>query len=268
MDKKIIFIDQPRFLGDIIFVMAIAQKYVNDGYLVEFPIDDQYLGPHGIQKYFPNVNLLRLSEYSNYYKYHNSKILEDATHKYFLLSDSTYRSVARKHMQGKYLFIGLNFETWRTIKIARDYEMEEKLMSVVGVEKGEKFNLVNEYYSDEKIAKMRVVVDNNYRNIYMSKIPGFSIFDWMGLIEKAESIHTVHTALHYLLDIMPNITSNLHIYLRSGIYEPHSYYKDLFQKKYVYHGQKLNLLFEMIGYARRIKRSYLSFFRSVGKGVN
>jgi hypothetical protein len=254
MDKKIIFIDQPRFLGDIIFVMAIAQKYTEDGYLVEFPIDDQYLQNAGIRKNFPSVNLVPLSGYRNYEKYHGAGTFEDDTHQYFLLSDSTFGAPANQHMRYKYESIGLPMKIWRSIKITRDYDSENKLMDIIGLKKGEKFNLINEYYSNKKISNMEVSISNDYKNIYMSKVNGFNMFDWMGVIEQAESIHTVHTSLQYILDVMPNITNNLHIYLRSGIYEPHSYYNYLFEKKYIYHGAGLNLIFEIINHIRGVKK--------------
>lgn len=253
MKKKIIFIDQPRFLGDIIFVMAIAQKYAEEGYPVEFPVDDQYLNYGGIQKNFDLINLIPLSNLKKYSAFHNSKIIEDFDRHYLRLTDSTFYSVANRHMRYKYESLNLPYKMWRSIKINRDFVTESKLITLLEIKEEEKFNLINNFYSNKKIMNMKIKVNNNYKNVYMSKIDGFNIFDWMGVIERAESIHTVHTSLQYIIDIMPNITNQLHIYLRTGICEPHSYYDYLFEKKYIYHGYFLNRFFEIICYIRRIK---------------
>jgi hypothetical protein len=258
--KKIIFIDQPRFLGDIIFIMAIAQKYTEDGNLVEFPIDDQYLNSAAIYKNFPSVNLIPLSKYRDYEKYHKSKVFEDDTRRYLLLSDSGFSKPANQHMRYKYESIQMPMSFWRSIKITRDYDSENKLIAILGIKSGEKFNLINTNYSNRIVLNMKPLINNGYRNIHMSKIDGFNIFDWMGVIERAESIHTVHTSLQYILDVMPSITDQLNIYLRSGIYEPHSYYDYIFEKKYIYHGRWLNMVFESICLIRALKKHIKKFF--------
>jgi hypothetical protein len=257
MIKKKVFIDQPRFIGDIIFVMAIAQKYVNDGYIVDFPIDDWYLKHPSIQKNFPTINFVPISNYQNYNRFHNINLSEDDEFIYLSLEDSFSKNTNDQHMRYKYECLNFQMNMWRDVKIDRDYYAENELFSKLELKKDEKYNLINEYYGSRKRNKMMVDVNNEYRNIYMSKINGFNIFSWMGVIERAESVHTVHTSLQYLLDIMPNITTDLHIYPRYEILEPHSYYDYLFAKNYIYHNQGLRITYTIIKYLRRLKHRLL-----------
>ena len=55
---KKILIDQPGYLGDIIFIMAITQKFSNLGYKVIIPVPDEYIEYPSIQKYFPAIKFV------------------------------------------------------------------------------------------------------------------------------------------------------------------------------------------------------------------
>lgn len=67
----------------------------------------------------------------------------------------------------------------------------------------------------------------------MSKIDGYSIFDWIGIMVNAQSIHTVGTSLVFLMDIIISMPSDMHIYRRTD--KDHSTYNYLLTKKYIYH---------------------------------
>lgn len=253
-----IYIYQPRYLGDVIFVMAIAQKYLKNGYEVIFPVEDAYLRVASIEKNFPGINFIALSKFKPFKNkgFDGPFEVNDG-----LVLDVGTTNKVRNHMGEKYTRLNLPINLWREIKIQRDLTAENKLIERLGIKKNEKFNLINEYYSDKKTASMNPEIINNYKNIYLEKIEGFSLFDWMGVIEKSESIHTVHTSIQYIIDVMDGITKDIHIYPRVEIYEPHSYYDYLFEKKYIYHPHPGNILYQLKFCLLKIRKNLLLYIK-------
>jgi hypothetical protein len=247
-----IYIYQPRFLGDIIFTIAIAQKLSKDGEDVSFVVDESYLKEVSIKGYFPEINFISTQHFT---------FSEKKAGIYYLGNDTIINlldtSFSFRHMMEKYKISQLPMKTWRELKITRNKSSETRLIKFLGLDSGEKFNLINEYYSNKKTDFLLPKIENNFKNIYLDKIDGFSLFDWMGVIEKAESIHTVHTSIQYLIDILPNTTADLHIYPRVEIFEPHSYYNYLFSKNYIYHKHPTNFYYVIEYRARMTKRFFL-----------
>jgi hypothetical protein len=234
INKKIL-INQPYYLGDIIFVMAIAQKYVNDGYEVIFPVRDEYIN---LKKNFPTVNIILLSEFPEFEKYNNSnEIIEDDKYRALPLQKSHMRHL-NEHMREKYACVGLPLEMWRNIQIVRDFETESKLFVEIGLKLDDKYNLINEFHRPF-FQRTPIIVENEYKNIYMSKIDGYGLLDWIGVMEKSQSIYTVATSIIFLIDSIETMPNDIHIYRRynenTGGYHDHLTYKYLLEKKYNYH---------------------------------
>lgn len=230
MNQKIL-IDQPGFLGDIIFVIAIAQKYVNDGYDVDFPVFKEHMEEPSIQKYFPLINFISMDDFPQYNTYHGVDIVDNEEYHSLPLRASASRR-GNQHMKEKYEFLGLDFNLWRDIQITRDYDAEKKLLNHLEITDDLEFNLINEnhMYFFEKIS---IPVNKDEKNIYMSKIDGFSLFDWIGVMEKAKSIHTVGTSIIFLMDTYNTMPEDMHFYPRKD--KSYSSYDYLLNKKYIYH---------------------------------
>ncbi len=226
---KKILIDQPGFLGDIIFVMAIAQKYQNDGYDVDFPVLDEYLN-NNFEYYFPGINFIPMSDFKIYHKYHRVDFFEDDTYKYIPLRCSP-ESGHGNHMKYKYDMLGFDFNMWRDIKIKRNYENEDKLIKLLNIENVE-YNLINEFHQ-RNFTRREIIVNNGLPNIFMSKLDGFSFFDWIGVIQNASTIHSVGTSIIFLLDVIDLKSNDLNLYRRFD--KSHSTYNFLLNKKYKYH---------------------------------
>jgi len=235
--NKPVFVDQPGWLGDIIFVMSIAQKYASMGHDVYYPVYDNYLKIPSIKKNFPEINFSSVKNFPNYKKYYGMTITEDSDYIFLPFVGNFNKYKHTDHMRYKYELLGYSLDMWRDVKITRDYDAENKLMNELNISYGEKYNLINQNYSTiRKITgSASFVIDNNFRNINMKILDGYNLFDWMGIIERATTIHTIHTSIQYILDVMLNITEELHIYPRTEIGESHSKYDYIFTKKYEYH---------------------------------
>jgi hypothetical protein len=145
-------------------------------------------------------------------------------------------------MQNKYLAIGRDYMDWKNIKIKRNLDKEQKLFKVLGITPDDTYHLINRnFHSNNSIRKtdkqhkvQNIHIPNNQKQIELNIIEGFSVFDWIGVLENAKSIHTVHTSIHYLMDLYcNNPNQEKHIYHRNG--EDLNKIKSLFTNEYIYH---------------------------------
>ena len=79
-----------------------------------------------------------------------------------------------------------------------------------------------------------IKLENDLRTIEMRNIPGTTMLDWSGIIEGAEEIHTVHTAIVYVIDCLET-TDKLHQYVRKPDERDFSLTDYLWRKDYHYH---------------------------------
>jgi len=236
--SKKILINQPYFLGDIIFVMALIQKFVNEGYDVIFPVRDEY---YGLQKNFPTVNMIPLSQFPQYEKYNRVEpVFVDNEYQVISLRHSFTRKGLPYHMRNKYECIVLPMDLWREIKYVRDYKIENKLFDEIGVSSDEKYNLINEFHRPF-FHRTPIPVDNGNKNVYMMQLEGYSLLDWIGVMEKAQTLHMIASASQYVMETIPTMPVEKHIYRRyrgvehNGGYWDHRDYQYLFNGEYVWH---------------------------------
>jgi len=234
--KKKIIINQPYFLGDILFVMALIQKLVDTGYDVTFPVKNEY---YDLQKNFPTVKMVPLTEFIQYEIYNTATpIMETDTHIAISLRHSFIQG--KGHMKYKYDIMELPLETWRDIKIERDYIKENELFAKLGLKDGDKYNLVNEFHRPF-LHHTPIKIESEYKNVNMSKLEGYNMLDWIGVMERAQSIHTIATSIIFLMDSIDTMPEKMHLYRRyrgeehNGGYWDHSDYDYLLTKNYVYH---------------------------------
>ena len=209
---------QPSRLGDILYTLPIAQRLTERGYYVKFIIKNTY---KNIIKHFPNINFIEcdFSEPPSlipkepciflplWYAAGFSILTDNKDYKIDLMPDK-YRAYN--------LVMDDNIDPnsyWRRLNFKRFLEKEKKLFKVLGLKEGEKYILINEHCSKEY---RKIEVKTNLKKIYMDKtgnLKEFSLLDWSGIIENAEEIHTVHTSLIYIIEILKT-TKNLHLYER------------------------------------------------------
>ena len=199
----LIEIYQPGRLGDIIYVMAIAQRLQANGHKVIFPIHEKYknIAPH-----FPDINFVSSEE----------KIQKPR----FILPLWYGKQIDKNPdnlMTNKYKMYNLNLSgngildpcnDWRKVKFKRFQEKEDKLFKEKV--KTKRYILRNERSNSGKI-EIPIKTDLEIVDMDMSG----SLIDWSKIIENAEEIHTVHTSLIYLVDLLKT-TTKLFIYKRNA----------------------------------------------------
>lgn len=194
------FINQYQGLGDILFCEPIARHYYNNGENeIIWVVLDEFMW---ISDYIDYINFIPKSQ-SNF-NFENAQIGFNG--EYFLLplrfANPLFRNLQlhdysdQYHcMLDKYRLLNLDINLWKTLKLNRNHKKELELYNILQIT-GE-YNLINNNWSDGKLS---IETDNNLPNIEMKYIPGYTLIDWLYIIENAKNIHTASTSILYLLE--------------------------------------------------------------------
>jgi hypothetical protein len=132
-------------------------------------------------------------------------------------------------MKSKYWMHNLVWQNWkRNATWKRDETKERRLFEFLGLTDTTEYTLVNPFFTTNMEHQIEIKVQGKVVN--MKYIPGFSLFDWALVIQKATAIHTVSTAIIYLLELLDIGQTPVFIYKREPLEKDHSYYDYLLTK--------------------------------------
>lgn len=225
-------------LGDNIFTISLLKQLCEAGDNILYPVMPQNV--EGLQRAYPDVTFVdyRLLNI-NYENKHEVKTLTYRTLP-IRYADQIMRVDYSHCMRAKYDMYGLDYNTWRDVKPMRDEDRENSLSWVFRgneIPASGQYNLISPYYGSNSQFKLDIKPDNGLPNVYMSSVPGYSLFDWQLLIENATTIHAVSSSIVYLLELLDLRATEVHLYPRH--HEPNTWLKNieyLLTKKYVIHG--------------------------------
>jgi hypothetical protein len=200
---KICLIRQPAGLGDIFFTQKIAKTVLKEKradqviwpVIKEYFYLSDYLIGDGIVYVDENVDF----PFKGIYISDPSNIIDTEELLYIPLqrADRTIKNLPI--MQTKFGLVNMIYSDWDAfLEFKRNYEREKILEAYIKPQKP--YTLINDSFGSKDYAYL-----NNKRetaikeNAIFMKYLGFdNIFDWLGLIEGAQEIHTVDTAWCYL----------------------------------------------------------------------
>lgn len=210
--KDTIVINQPRGLGDIIFSMRAVLDFAN-GRKIIWPVVE---GFEDIQKHFPDIEFVNWKSLKI-----NYDIREEYQSDYGLViplrfSDSICQVKYFDCMKSKYMYFSSDWNNWKNINVIRDVDKEEDLYNTITKNFGDKkYNLINTNFRTDKSGKANnIVPHNNYIDVYMDTLPGYTLVDWSKVIENAENIYTVGTSINYLIELLNPKAKQIHLYVR------------------------------------------------------
>jgi hypothetical protein len=229
---KNIILNQFRGLGDILFIEPIARHYYKLGHRVIIPVVPEY---SNLSKYFPYITFLHKNLLN--IDYERRTVVEDNQNIIIPLrwSMEIYNSPWRDVMKNKYKLVDLPWEKWRELKWMRDLTTENKLYNKLGLKDEESYNLVNEIHSTQLLQKHNFKIENGLKNVKLQVIEGYTLLDWYKVIQCATTIHSVHTSINYLIEVIPTkaeTMNQLHMYSRTGREVNFREYMYLFNKQY------------------------------------
>lgn len=212
---KPVLLIQPRFGGDIFFCMKIAAVCAAQGHRVIFPVEDQFAWIPENLNIPAGVEMPRLSETFDYkglyegvraqaemasaqgdWRFHFQPLENE--HCIFLALDSSWRKSPRDTMILKYLIAGIDYADWADfVSLRRNPEREAALLEHLGIGEGRDFILIN-----ENCRTRQIHVPDRGDTVRMGVVPGFTMFDWSAVAERAREIITVDTAFVLMLEVL------------------------------------------------------------------
>ena len=214
---KTCFIYQPQGTGDIIFTQKIAHHYRSLGYKIVWPLFE-YFGWLRPYLAHPDFSFPLLSN--------DRKIMEpfENSDRFYYLMGSTY-AIFRKPvhsydfvylslgpasmefdemMTSKYSVADIDFDNWQKyVKLNRNKLKEDDLFyNVLKLTDNSEYVLINENCSSHKI---NIPPVQGKQNIYIKNVPGYTVFDWIKVIENCQRLITVDTSIPIIADVfMPD----------------------------------------------------------------
>jgi hypothetical protein len=204
---------QPHGLGDHIFCQSLVNQIADLEHIV-WPVLPHFID--GLKRAYPEINWVPVGSLSP--NVENCRINTFINGNRILpirWADSITKVKYKDCMRSKYDLYGLDWNTWKDFTFKKDSERAIKLFyEVLGLSDGEQFRLINKRFTSNESKSVKIPESSKIRNIEMITIPGFSLFDWYLVIEKATEIHTVGTSINYIIELLEIEAKNVFLYKR------------------------------------------------------
>ena len=196
-------IRQPAGLGDIIFCQKIVKNLVDSGYDVIWPLAKHY-------SYVKDYIVCPVSFVIETEDFPHKDIYLNDTYNFIQTDDFLYLPLQRvshlmfenekSMMIAKYKYCQIDYRDWTNyVSFNRNKEREDWMF--YEHLKLEEYKFINNLYGTppHTARNENIIPKNSFKNIYMNIYDWDHVFDWLGVIEQAEEIHTVETSLCYLM---------------------------------------------------------------------
>ena len=178
----------PCGLGDIIFCQKYAAIFTAKNLEVVWPVVDEFrwISAHMHHNFVP-LSIFKLK----------------ASDEIFDLYSAYTRNPQLGIMYSKYRINNLEFNDWQKyFEFKRNYKKEKVLYeNVLGLGENEVFDLLNlTYGTPPNTAQVKLPVKPVNKVVYLQLIPGFTLFDWCLVFERAKNIYTVDSSINFILE--------------------------------------------------------------------
>lgn len=231
-------VDQPFGLGDIIYSYRLVNEISEEtGRKVIWPVSDEYLW---VSEYYMDPNIKFISNKGISYISENCIPIRYATQ---FLRGLRFDDYSHDYtvMGDKYRLFNKNPKNWRNFFIQRNFVKENALFKSLIGSNTIPYILVNHTGGSNTVGHRKVDFEisnpNNYKVVELTRVDGYTLFDWLSIIELAREVHTIPTSLVYLCDnykYPPYDSRNLHLYPSSDPFHIAAL-KDVLVKDWIFH---------------------------------
>jgi glycosyltransferase involved in cell wall biosynthesis len=231
--KNNYIINQFRGLGDILFLMPLANHWIRQGKKIIWPVVKEYLD---IQKHFPQITFIDKESLKIDYESRDFIRYEEGLVIPMRWAEAILKAPYKDCMRSKYDLLNADFNMWRELSWLRDKEKEDELFyDILKLGDRQEYHLFNQTFRTDKTGHYRLPGIYLQDVVELRTIDGFTLLDWGKVIEKAKSIHTVGTSINYMLEVMDLKAESIHLYVRRPEEKDFSYYDYLLKKRYIFH---------------------------------
>ena len=198
-------IKQPAGVGDVFFLQKIAHTYRQKGHEIIWPLRDDIVW---IADYIPDITWCKLSEwsqgpYGKLFDYAGFAETEEFIYIDASTADRTFNTDPTRIMSAKFGLAGLDHKDWaKYFKFNRNREKERELYhDVLGIK--EDYVYVNDItHTDLRKTSSLAKAKYDYPVIENQIVDGFTLLDWTLVLQNAKEIHTVPTAVCFMVDVI------------------------------------------------------------------
>jgi len=206
-----VLIKQPSGLGDIFYIQKIVCK-VNEKYeptQIIWPLCDEY---YKVKDYFilpKNINFVNENEDflgKDLYQSEEQNIIKNDQFIYMPLQYShfaLYGGMWRYIMQAKYEIVGLTCEDWdQYVTLNRNLHKEDELFNKK-INFSGPYNVINKHWgAGTPLIRTDINIESNLPLIEVNYEQGYTLFDWIKILQNAQTVHTIETSLSYILHMI------------------------------------------------------------------
>jgi hypothetical protein len=171
-------------IGDCLYLNKLAQVLLEKDYQVYWPIHERI---SFIPEYISHPNLIW--EDGNTDLTIDCQNAKEYNHPFDILT-TKYR------LASEVLGFEITDKDWQDyIKIKRNQEREKELLDWIDGP----FTLISENYGEHQKISLPRPIRRNW--VELRRIPHYTLFDWIGAIEKAEGIWCADSSINYLVEV-------------------------------------------------------------------
>lgn len=228
-------VEQPAGIGDIVYTQSLIHDFINEGYKIIWPVADHCV--NWLSFAYPEIRFIPQSLVRpEMLEVKKDSVINDMRILPIRYAEFIMGRPYKFHMVSKYELYEKNWQMWRRDAMPkRNATREKELRKELGISNGMKYNFVQTRFGNRGQFHLPITKKNDYPDIEMRINDGFSLFDYMGVIESAESIFAVSSGTLYLFEILDLKASEIHIYNRTPIEKNLDYVRFLFTKDYILH---------------------------------
>lgn len=228
-------INQFLGLGDILYLVPLIRHWMELGHDVIWPIADEYFD---IKRHFPDIQFCKKSDWPRV----PYEVPHETMHRWqygvYQVNPLRWNRSLRHEdaMTTKYTMYGLDANMWRSLTWERDYSRESALKELLQIE-GDYVFISQEYgnVTDGGAAAKLIEVPDGLQKVYSSRLDGFTLLDWSGIIENAKEIHAVSSSCIYLFETLQLKAEQIHLYSRRLGQRDFDMVRPILSKNYKFH---------------------------------
>lgn len=235
MSNKLIMPLQAFGCGDVLFTQSLMHDFINEGYRVIWPVQNHFVS--WLSYAYPDICFIPETLVKpELFELKKDCVVNDVRILPIRFAEHIMGRPYKFHMVSKYEMFGKDWQMWKRDALPkRNITKEKELRAELGITKGMKYNFVQTRFGSNGQYHLPITPTNDYPNIEMRLNDGYSLFDYMGCLENAESIFVVSSATLYLIECMELRATEIHIYNRTPIEKNLDYVRFLFTKDYILH---------------------------------
>lgn len=200
-------------IGDVIFAQTLVRSFLSQ-------LEDKIVWPvlphfvEGLSRAYPDITWMPKDIVNINYDQKEDIFDNNYTILPIRWADTVLKVPYSQCMRSKYDLYDQDWMDWKKDAMWRNDTRKQQLLYNELNPENKPYNLINTYFGSDSQFQVPINMENEFMNIYMESIPGFSLFDWTILIQNATQIHCVSSSIIYLLENLKLNATQIHLYAR------------------------------------------------------